>query len=88
MATRELLALSKLDEFALWAETQGFVREHVKGDYEVLRLRVPGYAPLIFFTRLQMLAGGTPQHATSQHEGTQLVHRWLRSRKAVSHDAD
>jgi hypothetical protein len=84
VATRELLALSKIEEFAAWAETQGFNREKPRGYYEVLRLRITGQPPLIFFTRLTTLSGGTPQHATSQSEGTKLVHRWLRSRKEAS----
>jgi hypothetical protein len=81
MANRELLALSKLDEFAAWAATQGFQREPTKGLYKVLRLRIPGQPPLIFYTRSTTLAGGKPQHATAQYDGAQLVRRWLRSRR-------
>ena len=81
MATRELLALSKIDEFAAWANTQGFKRTPTKGDYEVLRLQFDKQPPIIFFTRLTTLSGGTPIHATAQHEGAQLVRRWLRAKK-------
>ena len=83
MHTRELLALSRLEEFAAWAIAEGFTREPAKGDYEVLRLRWPGQPPLIYFTRLSTHAGGDPVHATAQHEGSKLVKRWLRERKDV-----
>ena len=81
MANRELLALSKIDEFAAWAETQGFTRVPTKGDYEVLRLQMDRQKPILFYTRLSTLSGGTPIHATAQHDGAQLVRRWLRARK-------
>ena len=84
MATRELLALSKIDEFADWAVHQGFTRNPTKGDYEVLRLQFEKQKPIIFFQRLSTRSGGNPIHATAQHDGAQLVRRWLRTRK-VSH---
>ena len=80
--SRCLLALHKLEEFAAWAVADGFVREPTKGFYEVLRLRwgqlVDGrrMQPYIFFKR------DGAKHATTQSEGTQLVARWLRSRKS------
>lgn len=80
MANRQLLALSKLDEFAAWAASHGFQREPTKGTFEVLRLRVPSQPPVLFFARNRTLSGGTPQHATAQREGEKLVHRWLRAR--------
>jgi hypothetical protein len=73
--TRHLLAISKIDEFAAWAQEEGFKREPTKGIYEVLRLRFPKFQPYIFFQR----AGSG--HATCQSEGTQLVQRWLRDNK-------
>lgn len=77
--SRSLLAMSKLEEFAVWAIADGFVREPTKGEYEVLRLRwgekINGQRmqPYIFFR------SDGAQHATSQAEGTQLVARWLKS---------
>lgn len=82
MSNRQLLALSKLDEFVAWAESQGFQREPIKGTFEALRLRISGRPPLIFFARSTTAAGEATQHATAQHEGTQLVHRFLRAKKA------
>ncbi len=72
--SRCLLALDKIEEFAAWAEMEGFNREPIKGEYEVLRLRFPKYQPYIFFKR------ANAKYATSQSEGTQLVQRWIRSR--------
>jgi hypothetical protein len=74
--SRSLLALTKLEEFAIWAVADGFTREACKGTYEVLRLRWPGHAPLIFFVR------DRGAHATSQSDGTQLVRRWLIQRNS------
>lgn len=77
--SRNMLALSKLEEFAAWAIADGFMREDTKGEYEVLRLRwgqkIDGHKmqPYIFYKR------DGAQHATSQAEGTQLVSRWLKS---------
>ena len=81
MANRELLALSKLNEFAEWGASKGYRQEACKGDYEVLRLRKEGEPPVIFFTRLFTLAGGKPQHATAQSAGARLVRQWIRERK-------
>ena len=80
MATRELLALSKIDEFASWAKFLGYDREPVHGMYEVLRLRLGMKPPLIFFTRSTTLRGGVPIHATCQENGVKLVRRWIRER--------
>lgn len=62
MADRATLALHKLDAFAEWAKSKGYEREETKGHYEVLRLRKPGAAPLLYFRRDQ--GGGV--HATAQ----------------------
>lgn len=76
--SRRLLAMSKLEEFATWAVSEGFAREPTSHPYQVLRLRWPKMQPYIFFQRIGA------QHATSQAEGTQLVARWLRVRKNTS----
>lgn len=81
MANRQLLALSKIEEFAAWACTQGFQREPTKGVFEVLRLRASDQPPILFFTRYRSLSGKEPQHATAQEEGVKLVRRWLYSKK-------
>ena len=77
--TRALLHLSKIDDFAEWAATKGWVREPTKGIYEVLRLRKKGKPkPLIFHRR------DSARHATigwDQSPGHSLVRQWLRDRK-------
>lgn len=83
MANRQLLALSKIEEFAAWACTQGFQREPTKGVFEVLRLRYPNCRPILFFVRSRTVGGREPVHATAQTERTKLVHRWLQSHSAA-----
>ena len=73
--TRNLLALSKLEEFAVWAVSQGYRREPTKGTYEVLRLRKKGESPVLFFRR------DKGEHATSYGDGTALVQLWINTRK-------
>ena len=72
---RNLLALSKLEEFAKWAVSQGYRREPTKGTYEVLRLRKKGESPVLYFKR------DKGEHATSYGEGTALVKQWINTRK-------
>ena len=72
---RNLLALTKLVDFAAWAVCQGYKVEPVKGAYEVLRLRKKGESPILFFRR------DGAQHATSYGEGTALVQLWINTRK-------
>ena len=73
---RDQLHLSKLDEFAAWAEAQGYRREHPKGVYEVLRLRQEGYPPLIYWTH------HTGDHATTDAHSDPLVQRWFSAKRA------
>ena len=79
--SRSLLALAKLEEFAVWAVTQGYRREPTKGSYEILRLRKKGEAPVLYFRRDKGMMGGEPQHATSYGDGTTLVQQWINNRK-------
>jgi hypothetical protein len=73
--SRNLLSLSKLEEFAKWAVSHGYRREPTKGTYEVLRLRKKGESPVLFFKR------DRGEHATSYAEGTTLVQQWINTRK-------
>jgi hypothetical protein len=73
--TRNLLALSKLGEFSKWAVSQGYLREPMKGTYEVLRLRKKNESPVLYFKR------NSGEHATSYGNGTALVQQWINSRK-------
>lgn len=83
MRHRGLLHLSKLDDFAAWAESSGFEREPTKGDFEVLRLRPPAIEgrvspPITFFVK------ASAEHVTAFDAGLKLVRRWIRERKAAS----
>jgi hypothetical protein len=73
--SRNLLALTKLVDFAAWAVCQGYKVEPTKGSYEVLRLRKKGESPVLFFKR------DKGQHATSYGDGTALVQLWVNTRK-------
>ena len=74
--SRNLLALTKLVDFAAWAVCQGYRVEPTKGTYEVLRLRKKSESPVLYFRR------DKGEHATSYGEGTALVQQWINSRKA------
>jgi hypothetical protein len=83
--TRALLHFDKLDDFAAWAATKGWVREPTKGAYEVLRLRKENpkkkrhRKPVIFYKRPRS------DHATigwDQQVGVDLVKQWLWERRA------
>ncbi len=74
---RHTLHLSKLDEFAEWAKSKGYLREETKGTYEVLRLRhYEGGKPLLFYARASAV-----EHASSQRDGLVLVRRWIKAKK-------
>ena len=85
MAVRYILHLSKVEEFARWAEglehpgghVFKYSREETKGQYEVLRLRKAGEPPLIYHKRL------TGDHATFPDTGPagKLVRKWLSNRQ-------
>lgn len=77
---RALLVLAKIEEFAAWAVSQGYRRETPKGTYEILRLRIQGQSPVLYFRKSATAGGGQPVHATCYGEGTKLVQRWLRER--------
>lgn len=76
---RSRLYLSKLDDFAAFAASRGYRREPVKGEYEALRLRRDGEAPLIYFRRRGC------DHATvpwgPEERPGQLVAAYLRERR-------
>jgi|GEM_PF-2360147 hypothetical protein len=73
--SRNLLALTKLVDFAAWAVCQGYKVEPTKGTYEVLRLRRKSESPVLYFRR------DKGEHATSYGEGTALVQLWINTRK-------
>lgn len=73
--SRSHLHLSKLDEFAAWAATQGYERQPTKGVYEVLRLKGANPVPFIYYRR------ATSEHASipNNPQGAWfIVERWLR----------
>ena len=78
--SRSLLALTKMEEFAAWAVSQGYRREPTKGTYEVLRLRKKGESPVLYFKR------DKGEHATSYGDGTKLIQTWINTRKQDKKD--
>ncbi len=86
-ADRGQLHESKVDDFAAWAEQNGYRREPVaeKAKYERLRLRATsGGAPILFFKRERLnCGGGAPQHLSTSADGLRLVRRWFAARRAT-----
>jgi hypothetical protein len=86
-ADRGKLHESKVDDFAAWAERNGYRREPVpaKAAYERLRLRpAAGGAPILFFERERLNhRGGAPQHLSTSADGLRLVRRWFAARRAA-----
>ena len=78
-ANRGRLATHKIEEFAAWAVSVGYIRQPTpaKAVYEVLRLRAPdGGAPLLYF-RYE----SADVHVTAQKgPADALVRRWLEER--------
>lgn len=71
---RDQLHLNRLEDFAKWAEGQGYVREPVKGDYEVLRLRRGKGRPNLFWRHTK------GEHATTDSNSQPLVDAWMGDR--------
>lgn len=92
LASRGKLHESKVEEFAAWAEQNGYRREPVppKAQYEALRLRpTAGGAPILFRHRERRnMFGGRPQHFTVSIDGQRLVGRWLAARREVERKPD
>lgn len=80
--SRALLHRDKVESFADWAVSNGYRREDVRGDYEVLRLRKDSGSnrklrngfPLIYYLRDQ------GDHVTCFGEGLWLVETWINDR--------
>ena len=68
------LHLSKLADFARWANSVGFQQLPTKGEYEVLRLK-HGESPVLIWHRRD----GT-DHATSAVREARLVRKWFCAR--------
>lgn len=76
MRSRNQLHLTKLDEFAEFCESKGYVRETPIADaYEVLRLRRRGSPAVIAHKR-----DCATQHATLHGQGQREFDRWLADR--------
>lgn len=81
MADRSTLHVSKLDDFAAWAESQGFTREPTRGTWERLRLHHPKRRhPLIVYERIGSQGGGKLVHLTVLDRDRDVVRRYLRER--------
>lgn len=76
MANRALLHVDKLPEFRAWLTDRGYELEDPKGTYEVLRVRYPGYPPVIFYQRDRATV-----HITTYGHGEKLAWAFIRERR-------
>lgn len=86
MGDRGSLHVSKLDDFAAWMESKGWVREKQKGHYEVLRMRrpksetPPGKSTVLLVHRKDT----DTQHYSLHGESSYWFTRWMRERRRGS----
>lgn len=80
---RNLLHVAKLNDFVSWALANGY-RQHPtppKAGYEVARLELihpaGNFPHIVIYRRL------TGEHLTLCQDGANLVHRWMRARRAA-----
>ena len=69
---------NKLEEFAKFCEADGWTRQPIKGEYEVLRMTHATRHPLIVHTRLQTHAGNDVQHLTLHGTAESMFSKWQR----------
>jgi hypothetical protein len=79
--SRHRLHVTKLEEFAVFCEANGWKRQPLKGEYEVLRMTHAVKHPLIIHTRLQTHSGNDVQHLTLHGTAESMFSRWMSSRK-------
>ena len=77
MATRDLLHMSKLDEFRKWLFVDGWTEERTKGEFEVLRATKPNKKrPLIIYRRTN-----SKEHYSADDRDIGLIIQFLNSNK-------
>ena len=79
--SRNRLAVTKLEEFATFCASRGWVREAVKGDYEVLRMKKENEKDrLLVYTKAQTAVGGNPVHLTLYGHAERMFNKYIRER--------
>lgn len=82
MKTRNLLAVSHLDEFKRWLIKEGWELHDAKGYYEVLRATKTGRRhPLIVYKRLSTNAGGELVHLTVLDRDCGVVRAFIKNKE-------
>lgn len=74
--SRCLLHLSKLEAFQKFCESQGWLNEPIRGDYERLRMTKEGSEILIVYARLQ-----ATEHATVHGIAEQMARAFLSAQR-------
>jgi hypothetical protein len=82
--SRHRLHVKKLEEFAAFCEKEGWTRQPLKGEYEVLRMTHAKKHPLIVHTRLQTHAGNDVQHLTLHGTAESMFSRFVKLPKEKS----
>lgn len=81
--SRQMLHLSKLDEFAAFCESQGFQRDPPKDYYEVLRMTKPGSEPLLVHKKLY-----AKEHVTTWGVSQRMFYRWRDAKRNAAMQSD
>ena len=82
MANRNILAVTKLDDFKSWLISDGWQIQEPKGDYEVLRATKEGRKhPLIAYYRFNTNGGKELVHYTVADRDSGVVRAYIRDRR-------
>lgn len=74
--SRNMLHISKLDEFTAWLRERGWLQGDTRGEYEVLRMTKPGCDTLLVHRK-----GAVIEHLTTWGESHTELLTWFRERK-------
>lgn len=84
MANRNILALSKIDDFKDWLVSDGWKLQKTEGVWEVVRARKDGRKyPLIIYKKMNTDNGNTTVHCSVLNRDVGVVRAYLRERKAT-----
>lgn len=77
--SKNLLHVSKLEEFKAWLDAQGIEHRPGKGDFQVLQVRMKHNGFAAVYERLEM-----PEHFSTDRRLDGLVARFCRSRRSTA----
>lgn len=84
MANRNILALSKIDDFKDWLVSDGWKLQKTEGVWEIVRARKDGRKyPLIIYKKMNTENGNTTVHCSVLNRDVGVVRAYLRERKAA-----